>query len=118
MVREAELVVSRVQAAVAGHQFTLPRPFESSPCSHVEHAVGAVTIFGRIAASLLLDVVHILGIKLRSDVAGDIGVGNSNAVDRPGYLVAATNVELVVHDVSPRTKVGDRLQAVGLIGAG
>ena len=118
VVAEAELVFGSVEAAVAGDQFGLTIALESGAGDNVEDAVGAVAVFRGVAAALHFEVVDVLGIELRSDVRGNIGVGHGNAVDQPGNLMSAANVELVVDHVRAGNVVGDHRQTVGLIGAG
>ena len=38
------------------------------------------------------DVVDVLGVNLRPNIAGDIGVRDGNTIDRPGHLVSAAHI--------------------------
>src|SRR5438552_610757 len=61
--------------------------------------------------------VYVLGIELRPDVGGNAGVGDGNAVEQPGDLMPAANVDLVVDHVCAGNIVGDHGHAVGLRGS-
>ena len=54
---------------------------------------------------------------MRADVAGDIRIGDSHAIDQPSDLVPAAYVQLVVHHVRSGDVVGDQREAIGPIGA-
>ncbi len=84
---------------------------------NVENAVGAVAKLRAIAAAVDFQVINVLGIELRPNIAGDIGVGNGNAVDQPTDLMPAANVQLVMRDVGARNIIRDHGQAVGAVGA-
>ena len=71
-----------------------------------------------IAAALRFQIIDVLRIDLRSDVAGDVGVGDRNPVDRPGDLVPSAHVKLIVSDPCARNIVGNRCKTVAEIGAG
>ena len=62
--------------------------------------------------------VDVFWVDLGAEVAGDVGVGNGDAVDQPGNLMAATNVELIVDDEGTGDVIGNQSQAVGSRGAG
>ena len=91
---------------------------ETAARNDVEDAVGAVADVGRVAAALDLDVVDVLGVDLRGEIAGDVGVGNLDAVDLPVELVAAAHVQHVVRHVGAGRVVGDHGHAVGAVRAG
>ena len=118
VVAEAQPVVGLVVVAVTGNELGLAIALEAGVRSDVEDAVGAVAIFGRIAAGLGLQVRDVFGIELRPDVGGDVGVGDRHAVDGPRDLVAAANVQLVVHHVRAGNKLGDDLEAVAGVHTG
>src|SRR5207237_5727119 len=81
---------------------------ESRTRRDVENAIRAVAVVGRVASALRLHRVNVLRIDLRTEVAGDIGVRDGNAVDQPGDLMAAANVQLVVDHVRTRDEVGNQ----------
>jgi len=83
----------------------------------LKNAVGAVAVISGVAAALRFQSINILGIDLRAEVAGDVGVGNRNAVNQPAHLVSAANVELVVREISTGDVVGDHREAIGARGA-
>src|SRR5258708_33925534 len=93
-------------------KLAFPVSLEAGPGYRVEDAVGTVAIRGRISAALCFEVIDILWVNLRTDVAGDIGIGDRDAVDGPCYLVPAAHVKLVGRNPGPRNVVGDRGQAV------
>ena len=45
MVAKAELVVSRIQVAIAGNQFALMLAFKTGARDYVKDAIGAVAVF-------------------------------------------------------------------------
>ena len=118
MAAEAELVVGLVEVAEAGDQFGLVVALESGARGDVEDAVGAVAKLRAVTAAVGFQILEILGIELRPEVGGDIGVGNGNAIHQPAHLMPAANVELVMRDVSSGNVVGDHGQAVAAVGAG
>src|SRR5262249_37626609 len=59
------------------------------------------------------DDVHVLGIELRAHIGGDVSVGDRDAVDEPGNLMAAPDVELIVNHVGAGSVCGDEVEAVG-----
>src|SRR5262249_48980681 len=78
----------------------------------------AVAVISGISAAPDLHNVHILGIKLRADISGNIGVGNGNPVHQPRNLMAATYMELVVNHVGTGSVVGDEVEAIRAGGSG
>src|SRR5690348_1801518 len=117
VISETDLVVGVVEAAVTRNQFGFTVPLESRARDYIENAVSAIAVLGGIAAALDLDAVDVLGIELRADVGCNAGVRNGHAVEHPGNLVSAANVQLVVNYVGSRDIVGDHCHAVGLSGA-
>ena len=115
---EMNLIVRLVEIACAQQEFGFIVAFESSAWGYVEDAVGSVSVVGGIATALHFDGVDVLGVNLRAEVAGDIGVGDGDAVDEPTDLMAAADVELIVSDVGAGDVVGDHGLAVGARGAG
>jgi len=79
-------------------------------------AVGAIAIVGELAAARCVSRrIDVLGRDLRAEVAGDVGVGNRDAVDQPAYLMSAADVRRIVREIkSGRDIVGDHSEAVGL----
>src|SRR5690242_1630701 len=67
MVAEAQEIVRLIEAAVCRDEFGELRSLEAGARHHVENAVAAVSIFGRVAAALRFENVHILRIELRPD---------------------------------------------------
>src|SRR5262249_15828103 len=91
VVAKADLVVGVVVAAVAEDDFGLTVSLEAGAGNDVENSVGAVAIFGGVSTALDFEIVDVLGIELRADVGGDVGVWNGNAIEQPGDLVASAN---------------------------
>src|SRR5262249_20143719 len=81
VVAKTDLVVRAVVAAVTGDEFRLMGTFETGARSHVEDTIGAVAVFRRVASPLDLHVVYVLGVELRADVAGNVGVEHGHAVN-------------------------------------
>ena len=118
MVANAQLVVGLVKRAVGRGHVDLAVALEASARNDVEHAVGAVAVFSRVAAALDLQIVNVLGVDLRPDVARDIRVGHGHAVDFPRDLVPAADVQLIVRHVGAGHEIGDHGHAVAEVRAG
>ncbi len=118
MAAEADLIVRLIEIPGADDEFGLIIALESGSRRDIKNAVGAITIIGGVTAALGFDVIDVLGIDLRTDIASDVRVGDGNAVDEPAHLMAAANVELIVRHVRAGNEIGDHRQAVGAIGAG
>ena len=118
MAAEVHLIVGLVKRAEGREQLGFVASLEARSRHDVEDAVRAVAVSGGIAAALRLQIVDIFRVDLRSDIARDIGIGDGNAVDGPGHLVAAAHVKLVVGHPRSGNVVGDRCQTVAEIRAG
>ena len=118
VVAEAELVVGLVEVAGGEDELGLAVALEAGAGDDVEDAVGAVADVGGVAAALDFEGVDVLGVDLRADVAGDVGVGDFDAVDEPAEFVAAAHVQHVVGHVGAGDVVGDHGHGVGAVGAG
>ena len=112
------LIVGLVERAESGEEFALVVALEAGARDHIEEAIGAVAIGSRVAAALRFQIVDVFGIDLRPDVAGDVRVGDGNTIDRPGDLVSAAHVELIVRHPGARYVVGDEVEAVAQVRAG
>ncbi len=112
-----DLVVGLVEIAGGNDEIAFTIALESGAGHDVEDAVSAVAVVGVVAAALDFEIVNVLGIDLRSEIVGDVGVGDGNAVDEPLDLMASAHVEHVVHDVSGGDVVGDHFHAVGAVGS-
>src|SRR5215470_2476955 len=118
MVADADLAIGGVVAAVGGEQFDFTVALKTGTRNHIERAIDAVAVISGISAAPDLHNVHILGIKLRADIRGNIGVGNGNPVHQPRNLMAATYMELVVNHVGTGSVVGDEVEAIRAGGSG
>ena len=107
VVAEVELVVGLEEVAGGEDELGLAVALEAGAGDDVEDAVGAVADVGGVAAALDFEVVDVLGVDLRAEVGGDVGVGDLDAVDEPGDLVAAAHVQHVVGHVGAGDVVGD-----------
>src|SRR5437762_12599941 len=117
VIAETELVIGLVKAAIAGDQLGLTIAFESGAGYDIEDTVRAIAILGGVAATLDFEVVDVLGIELRTDVRGNVSVGYGHAVNQPGHLMSAADVQLVVDHIGAGDIVRDHAQANGLVGA-
>src|SRR5580704_14530845 len=93
VVAEAELVVSLEVVAGGDDELGLAVALEAGAGNDVEDAVGAVAYVGGVTATLDFDVVDVFGVDLGGEVAGDVGIGDLDAVDEPADLVASAHVE-------------------------
>ena len=91
---------------------------EAGSWHDVEHSISAVSIFRIVTAALDFEIIDVLGVDLRAQVGGDIGIGYGYAVNEPIDLMAAAHVQHVVGDVCAGSVVGDHRHAVGAVGAG
>src|ERR1019366_4257029 len=99
------------------NEFALAAALEACARDYVEDAISAVADVGVVAAALDFEVVDVLGIDLGGEIACDVGVGNFDAVDEPGDLMAAAEVEHVVGHVGAGDVVGDHGHRIGVVGA-
>ena len=117
MAAKTDLVVARVKAAIVQKQLTAVVAFKSGAWNHVKYAVGAVAEVGGIAAAPHLEGIDIFWVKLRTNIAANIGVGHRHAVNEPTYLMSAPDVKLVMHHVGAGNEICDHLQAVAAVSA-
>ena len=113
MVPQAKLVIGLVKVARRKYQLTLAIALKAGTRHYVKDAIGTVAHAGPIAPPIHLEVVDILGVNLRSDVAGDVGIGNVHPIDHPAQLMSAAHVQHIVRHVGARHIVGDHRHAVG-----
>ena len=115
---EAELIVGLEVAARAQDDLRIVVTLEPGARNDVEHAVGAVAIFGLVAAAEHFEIIGVLGIELGADVGRDVRVRHRDAVHEPAHLVAATDVQLIVRHVRPGHEGRHHRQAVGSVRPG
>src|SRR5215470_15417821 len=103
IISEPVRVASKVQkfvrlivAAIGRHELTEFGSFETRPWHDIEYSVAPISVIGAQAASLDLEILDILRIKLRPD-CGEVTVWNGNAVDFPGDTMTTAGVEVVMH---------------------
>src|SRR5438128_1132024 len=89
--------------------------FEAGTWNNVEDPVASISVGGSQASAFGFQVIHILGIELRTD-SRQIAVRDGNTIDLPRHSVAATRVQVIVHDECAGYVVGDHGQAAGSIG--
>src|SRR5579871_1865077 len=112
VIAKAELAVGGVITAIGCDEFGFAVALEAGTGNYVECSVGAIAVFGGLAAALDFDNVNILGIELRADVCSDVRVGDGDAVHEPGNLMAAANVKLIVDHIGARSVGGNEIEAV------
>ena len=110
---EVQLVVGLIEIAGTEDELGFVVALEPGAGGDVENAVGAVAVVGRVAPALRLHGINVFWVDLRTEVAGDAGVGNRDAVDQPGHLMAAADVQLIVDDIGTGDVIGNQRQAVG-----
>ena len=115
MTGNAGVVIGLAEIATAGDEFALVIPTEAGLGYDVEHAIGAIPLIGLVATALRFQRIDILGIDLRAQVVGDIGVWNLDPIDFPAGLMAAADVQLVVDEIRAWNEVGDHCQTVGAV---
>src|SRR5882724_6725628 len=101
VIADADLAVGGMETAVGGSEFDFTAAFESGARNDIEDTVSPVTVLRGVTAALNLHDIDVLGVELRADVGSNVCVRNGHAVDQPGNLVAAANVQLVVNHVGP-----------------
>jgi hypothetical protein len=115
---EAEGVVGLIEISRAEDKFRFVVALEARAGYYVEDAVGTIAELRAVASAIDFQIVDILGIDLRAQVRGDVGVGHGHAIDQPTGLVPAANVKLVVRYVRSGNVVGDQGETVAAGGAG
>src|SRR6266404_1585986 len=85
-----------------GGEFDFTVAFETRARNDVEDTVSPVAVLRRITPALDLHDINVFGVELRADVGSDVGVWNGHAVDQPGHLMTAANVQLVVNHIGAR----------------
>src|SRR2546425_6234555 len=83
---EVELIVGLIEVANTEDELGFVVAFESGARGDVKNAVSAVAVVGGVAAALRLQSINVLGIDLRTEIAGDIGVWYGNTIDQPACL--------------------------------
>ena len=111
-----DLIVGLIEVARTQDQLGFIVSFKTGARSNIEYTVGTIPVGGAVASALDFEVVDILGIELRAEVRGDIGVGNRNAIDQPTGLMASTDVQLIVGEIGAGNVVRDHCQTVGAHG--
>src|ERR1700752_967299 len=112
MPAKIELIVGLVKVAGGHDKFRLVVALKAGARGNVENSVSAVAVIRRVAAPLRLQRIDFPRIDLRAKIAGDIRVRYRDAVNEPAHLMAATNMKLIMREVSTRHVVGDHRQAV------
>src|ERR1700722_17363351 len=110
---EAEGIVGLIEISGAQYNLCFIVPLESGARHDVEDSIGAISKIRAVAAAAHLEIVDVLGIKLRSKVRRDVGVGNRHAIDQPTRLVSAANVQLIVREIRSRHVIRDHGETVG-----
>ena len=118
VIGKADLIVSLSVTASAEDEFTAAIALKAVAWDDVEHSVGAVTEVGLIAAALDVEIVNVERVDGGAYVAGDVGVGDLDTVDKPAELVTAADVKHVMHHVGAWSVVGNHGQAVSATGSG
>ena len=113
-----DLVIGLIEISCTDHKIAFLIAFKTGARRDVEDSIGAVAIVGVVAASLNFEVINILGVNLRSQIGGDVGVGDGDAVDQPLDLVASPNMQHVVTHIGSGHIVCDHLHAVGAVRSG
>src|SRR6266403_1587553 len=112
VITEADLAVGGMETAVGGGELDFTIALETRARNHVEDTVSPVAVLRGITAALNLHDVDVLGIKLWADVGSDVGVRNGHAIDQPGHLVAAADVQLIVNHISAGRVSRNKFEAV------
>src|ERR1022692_3366690 len=86
---EAEGVVGLVEIPGAEHELGLAVALEAGARDHVKDSISAVTELRAVAPAIDFEIVDVLGIELRPQVGGDVGVGYGYAVGDHGETVGA-----------------------------
>src|SRR5208337_1645580 len=111
----AELVVRLIEIPKAEDEITFLVTFKASARRDIEHSVRAVPIGGIVAPLENFQIIDVLGINLRSQIAGDVGVGDGDAVNQPLDLVTSIHMKEVGCPIGTRYLIRDHLQAIGAV---
>src|SRR5260370_36477624 len=106
-----------IKIAEAGYEFGLTVALESCPRRNIENAVSTIAVIGGITPAKDLEIIDVLWINVRADIAGDTGIGNRNAVNLPSDSVSTPDVKLVIRKIGPRNVVRNHADAVCPIGS-
>src|SRR5712664_374651 len=112
VIADADLVVGGMETAIGGGELHFTVAFETRARNDVEDTVSPVAVLRRITPALDLHDINVFGVELRADVGSDVGVWNGHAVDQPGHLMTAANVQLVVNHIGARRVGGNEFKAV------
>ncbi len=80
---EIELIVGLIPIAERDDQFRLVVALEAGAGHDIEDPVRAVSVLRIVAAALNFEIIDVLGVNLRAQIGGDIGVGYGHAVNQP-----------------------------------
>ncbi len=92
MPAEIDLIVGLIEIPRAYCQLRFVISLEARARQNIEDTVRAIAEVRRITPALHFDGIDVFGIDLWPKVAGDICVGNRDAVNQPAHLVASTHV--------------------------
>lgn len=112
-----DLVVGLIEIANRDHQVAFAITLKASSRHDVEDSICAVAIVCVVTAALHLQIVNVLGVDLRSQIVGDVGVRDGDTINQPLDLVTASHMKHVMGHVRGGHVVGDHLHAVGAVGA-
>jgi len=102
-----DLVVGLVEIPRADDKITLLVALKTGSRHDIEDSVRPVSVGGIVAASQDLEVIDILRVNLRRQIAGNVGVGDGNSIDQPLDLVASSHVQHIVCHVCGRHVIRD-----------
>ena len=108
----ARLCVGLVVVPGRQHKLGIVVALESGPGDDVEDRVRPIPVRRVISTAQRLELIHVLGIELRSDIARDVRVRNRHAINKPADLMATAHMQLVVCDVRSRYERRDGRKAV------
>ena len=73
---EVDLIVRLKPVAETGDEFRFIIPLEAGAGDDIKDSVSPVSVISFVAASLHLQIINVLGINCRAQIARDIRVGN------------------------------------------
>lgn len=118
VIAKTDLIVGLSVTASAEDEFAAAIALKAVAWDDIEHSVGTVTEVGLIAAALDIKIVDVERVDGGAYVAGDVGVGDLDTVDKPAELVTAANVKHVMHHVGAWSVVSHHGEAVGATSSG
>src|SRR5260221_6165144 len=115
---EVQMFIRLIEVSVGDQQLAFAFSIKPAARHHIEYSISSIPVLGTVSAALNFQIVYVLGIELRPNRIGNVGVRDWNPINQPGHLMPAPNVQLIVGDVRARHIIGNHRHAIAPIRAG